>query len=162
MRGAKLRWPVFVGIFGVACAFGSFARADAPAGHFTSANGTVYDTKTKLTWQQLATTTLYQWGPANTAGTAQNYCAAVLNLNGTGWRLPTIGELSSLLDHSKTGSGQVKIDTTFFPNAAGTVFWTATGSAAGGNNAWVIDFSTGVGSLEYFAGGGTAAVRCVR
>ena len=40
------------------------SRANAPAGRYTTpASGTVYDTKTKLTWQQAVPTTTYTWGP---------------------------------------------------------------------------------------------------
>jgi Protein of unknown function (DUF1566) len=70
--------------------------ANAPAGRYTinAAAGTVFDTKTKLTWQRAVASTRYTWPDAKTT------CAALV-LNGKGWRLPTIGELSSLIDFSQ-------------------------------------------------------------
>ena len=60
--------------------------SNAPAGHYAvgtgAAAGTVYDTKSKLTWQQAAPSML-DWTDAIA------YCQA-LQLEGTGWRLPTM------------------------------------------------------------------------
>ena len=70
-------------------AFTRSADANAPAGRYTTSSGTVYDTKTKLTWQQAVAPGTYAW-----AG-AKAYCAG-LNLGGTGWRLPTIKELQTI------------------------------------------------------------------
>jgi hypothetical protein len=84
---------------------GGPAVATAPTGRFmvTSGsggnNGTVYDTKTKLTWQQTVTSTTYTWANAKT------YCAGVgSSLGGTGWRLPTVKELQSILDFTLTST----------------------------------------------------------
>jgi hypothetical protein len=59
-----------------------------------AANKTVYDNLTKLTWQREV--------PAGAvkASEAQNYCN-VLSLSGGGWRLPTVHELTSIVDWSK-------------------------------------------------------------
>ena len=78
------------------------AIADAPAGRYTytSTSVTVYDTKTKLTWQRAATAAQYAMADAKT------YCgspATATALGGSGWRLPTLKELQSLIDFSKDG-----------------------------------------------------------
>src|ERR1700690_1382575 len=73
--------------------------ATAPAGRYTyPATGTVYDTKTKLTWQQTA-----QSAPRPYAGAAaKTYCAGVgATLGGTGWRLPTVKELQTIVGESR-------------------------------------------------------------
>ena len=63
------------------------ASGNAPDNRYTVASGTVYDTKTKLTWQQVVPWTTYSWADAKT------YCAG-LSLAGTGWRLPTVKDES--------------------------------------------------------------------
>src|SRR5689334_16839225 len=79
----------------VACTMGFVAigRANAPAGRYTIANGTVYDTKTRLTWQQGAAPSTYTWTDASP------YCGA-LNLGGMGWRLPSVRELQTIVDET--------------------------------------------------------------
>jgi hypothetical protein len=132
------------------------AAADAPPGRYTfPASGTVYDTRTKLTWQQTVDTKLRKWADAKT------YCAS-LSLAGSGWRLPTRSELLSLLDRTRSSPA---IDPTAFPNAPATQFWTGTASlpqaGTGAAQAWLVDFTDG---NAWFNGVSTAVyrVRCVR
>jgi formylglycine-generating enzyme required for sulfatase activity len=63
------------------------SEANASAGHYTMTGGTVFDTKTKLTWQQTVPAARYAWADAKA------YCQTV-GLAGTGWRLPTRKELA--------------------------------------------------------------------
>jgi Protein of unknown function (DUF1566) len=136
------------------------SRADAPAGRYEIlASGTVYDTKTKLTWQQAVPQTgSYTWGGASTAGTAQSYCAT-LALNGTGWRLPTVGELLTLVDYTQPG-GQAMIDPTFFPATPPSAFWSSTPAAGSSSLAWYVYFLYGYSYVVAESGAGF--VRCVR
>jgi hypothetical protein len=71
------------------------AHADAPVGRYIVANGTVTDMKTHLVWQQRDDGMTRTWDSAGT------YCAG-LSLDGEGWRLPTIKELQTIVDYSKT------------------------------------------------------------
>jgi hypothetical protein len=126
------------------------ARADAPAGRYTIANGTVYDTKTKLTWQQAVPSSTYTWANAKT------YCSG-LSLAGTGWRLPTAKELQTIVDESRTSPS---IDTTAFPSTPSSNFWSSSPLAGSSSVAWGVYFYGGnTGGLDvsnsYF-------VRCVR
>jgi hypothetical protein len=73
----------------VTCA--ATARADAPAGRYTVAGAVVTDTKTKLVWQQKTAM------PGKRAD-AIAYCAGL----GTAWRIPTMKELMTLVDDSRT------------------------------------------------------------
>jgi hypothetical protein len=135
------------------------SRANAPAGRYTAANGTVYDAKTALTWQQAAPTSTYTWGTSATSGTAQNYCAT-LGTSGGGWRLPTMKELQTLIDYSQAGVSSAMIDTVFFPNTPAGDFWAATPVAGAPGVAWVVNFRQGnlIGdtvTTKYY-------VRCVR
>src|SRR5262245_59198244 len=68
--------------------------ADAPAARYNASmgKGTVYDTKTTLTWQQ-APTAAADWKSASSSCTMP-----APTLPGTGWRLPTMKELQTLVD----------------------------------------------------------------
>jgi hypothetical protein len=137
------------------------AEANAPPGHFIigagGLAGTVYDAKTKLTWQQTVTAAGYPWGSASTAGTAQNYCGA-LPLAGGGWRVPTVVELQSLVDYSQQGGPY--IDPTAFPNTPSAVFWTADVVVGSPTYAWFVGFNYGYVSNNVQTN--TFNVRCVR
>jgi len=129
---------------------------DGPAGHYTigagASAGTVYDTKSKLTWQQAAPVTAYPWANAKT------YCTA-LDLDGGGWRMPTEKELFSLVDRS----GQMApptIDSTAFPGTPPSYFWSSTLAASSASYAWSVDFSTG--QTYDFDMSPVGNVRCVR
>ncbi|MBN2575724.1 MAG: DUF1566 domain-containing protein [Deltaproteobacteria bacterium] len=126
------------------------ARADAPAGRYTIANGTVYDTRTKLTWQQAVPSTTYTWANAKT------YCAG-LPLPGTGWRLPTAKELQTIVDESRSAPS---IDTTAFPSTPSTWFWSSSPLAGSSLYAWYVDFFSGFTSVYDLSI--AYRVRCVR
>src|ERR1700733_1725114 len=118
---------------------GRVTTADAPAGRYTigagAAAGTVYDTKTKLTWQRTVSSTTYTWANAKSA------CRG-LSLNGAGWRLPTIAELLSIVDFSRTSAPL--IDATAFPGTPSVVFWSSTAVVdSTPTAAWPVYFNTG-------------------
>ena len=131
------------------------ASADAPAGRYTiadggNAKGTVYDKKTKLTWQQTVPSTTYDWDGAKA------YCAQVgATLAGTGWRLPTLKELMSIVDYSRYDPA---IDPTAFPSTPSDYFWSSSPLAGSSSSAWLVRFT--VGYPDYV--GNAAYVRCVR
>jgi hypothetical protein len=116
--------------------------ASAPIGRYTVANGTVYDTKTKLTWQQTSPASSFTWGSSSSPVTAQYYCAT-LGLNGGGWRLPTVGELTSPVDYSAPAG--LMIDATFLgmPAPTASFFWSTTPESGNGGMAWTVFFYNG-------------------
>jgi hypothetical protein len=126
-------------------------HASTPAGRYMVSNGTVYDTKTGLTWQQA--------GPSSTMvySAAKTYCSG-LSLAGTGWRVPTIKELLTLVDES-IASGPL-IDTTAFPGAQATWYWSSTAVISTTTTEYLVAFQNGS------ANGGPLTnailVRCVR
>jgi hypothetical protein len=142
----------------------TLADANAPGGRYVVTNGgtssgTVYDTKTKLTWQQTISSISYTWADAKT------YCAGVgSSLGGTGWRLPTLKELQSLVDYSHTTYPM--IDSTAFPGGLSAFFpspfyfWSASPLAGSSSGAWYVLFDYG------YTGGAEVSfsyyVRCVR
>jgi hypothetical protein len=109
------------------------------------AANTVVDTVTGLIWQKMT--------PSNTYSQADSatYCSG-LSLGGyvSGWRLPTVRELLSLVDYSTTGSAAMIDPVAFFGEPADT-FWSSSGL-------WDIWFNGG-----YFGrGASNHRVRCVQ
>ena len=132
----------------------------APTGHYVvtagsgTGNGTVYDTKSKLTWQQTVSSTTYTWADAKT------YCAGVgTSLGGTGWRLPTMKELQSLVDYSQATAPL--IDRTAFPSTPSGTFWSSSPVAGSPSLvAWYVYFYDG--RAGYYDVPISTNVRCVR
>jgi len=129
-------------------------RADAPAGRYTITGGTVFDTKTKLTWQQTVSSGQVTWANAKT------FCPTLgASLGGGTWRVPTLKELLTIVDRSRA-SGPF-IDQTAFPSAPGGLSWTLTTVAGISNGAWVVNFDTGVATTTASTTNQNP-VRCVR
>jgi hypothetical protein len=100
---------------------------------------TVTDNNTGLVWEQTYSTTTRTWQQA------LDYCNNnVPGLPGTGWRLPNVKELFSLVDFGISGSA--KIDLTAFPGTPASIFWSATTYPNSGpqNFAMLVDFDVGV------------------
>lgn len=133
--------------------------ADAPPGRYTVTNGgtptgTVLDTRTGLTWQQMVPPSSYTWADAGT------YCTSnTAGLPGTGWRLPSMQELQTIVDDSRL---EPAIDPNAFPSTPMAAFWASSAYAYPGipGGAWNVD------CIDGSAYGGTAStpseVRCVR
>lgn len=131
------------------------AAAAAPNGRYTKSGGTVYDTKTKLTWQGAAPSTMLNWADAKA------YCASsgvTAILGGTG-RLPTVKELLTIIDYSQ--SGAPLIDPIFGPTAIYD-YWSSSPLVGSSTNFWVVDFSFGRPTDVYGVTTAATGVRCVR
>lgn len=132
---------------------------DTPPNRYTIQNNTVYDIKTKLTWQQTLAaagtgSASYSWADAST------YCAN-LDLNGPGWRLPSVKELSTLILENGNASD---IDPTAFPNTPTDghgPFWASSVSSTDSTAHGMVLFESGylqfnnAPAAKYYA-------RCVR
>jgi hypothetical protein len=104
------------------------ASALAPPGRYTlPAEGTVYDTRTQLTWERSGSNTTFT---PNSSAAPEPYCAA-LKLAGGGWRVPTRAELMSLID--LTTPSAPWIDQTFFSVSSGRVYCSS--------SKWRVDFA---------------------
>jgi formylglycine-generating enzyme required for sulfatase activity len=134
----------------VAVVLTASAEATAPAGRYTTTGGTVFDTKTKLTWQQTAPAATYTWAAAT------HYCQS-LSLAGTGWRLPTSKELQTIVDYSQSIPS---IDPTAFPATPAEYFWSSSPLADSPANAWYVNFS--YGDTDHNPVAVANFVRCVR
>jgi uncharacterized protein DUF1566 len=123
-------------------------RAAAPSGRFAASGGVVFDTKTGLTWEQSPMTATFAWADA------PGHCASL----GAGWRVPTIKELQSIVDFTRSASP--KIDTNYFFSTLSDYYWSASIRVGSPGDAWYADFDNG----SAFTEGQTNAhlVRCVR
>jgi Protein of unknown function (DUF1566) len=139
--------------FAMACCLATLhsgrSLADAHPGRYVVKPGVVFDTKTKLTWQQEIAPSPYAWEDAKT------YCDT-LPLNGLAWRLPSVKELETLVDESRVNPA---IDRTAFPNTPAKFYWTISPVTNFSSNAWVVDFNRG-GDL-FFDVTSTQLARCV-
>lgn len=139
---------------------------------FTITASTVGDTTTGLTWQRTipatysptCTATLEDTNVGETCSwpEARAYCTGLV-LAGTGWRIPTLTELTSIVDETQEDG----IDPVAFPNTPTNGnfggYWTATAGAPtnGMPSRWVVFFGFGDASIEVHEAAGMH-VRCVR
>jgi hypothetical protein len=120
---------------------------------------TVTDTSTGLVWQCDVVEGAHpgcSFGNKCTSSEANNYCLG-LTLDGSGWRLPTLKELSSIEDRTVPSPGPT-INQTAFPNTPPFCFSTSS-PMAGSSYSWVVNF--GYGPATY-GDSTTNYVRCVR
>jgi hypothetical protein len=125
----------------------------APEALFTVENETARDERTGLVWQQKAdATVLYP-----TSEEAAAYCAG-LALGGfsSGWRLPGLKELATLIDDSRAGPA-IAVDV--FPDTQSTWYWSSTPYVPLGGYSWAISFGDGA---SYINVSGSGHARCVR
>jgi hypothetical protein len=148
---------VIIAIMAGAGAVTRSVAADPPCDQYViSKDGTVSDQRTGLVWQQ-------SLAPAMLWNDAKLFCSSAgqRKLPGCGWRLPSVNELQTIVDDS---TSQPAIDSTVFAvDAAGDVLWTST-PVRGGDNAWTINFYSGIPEGKAVTGDSpaTSLVRCVR
>jgi hypothetical protein len=138
---------LIIAALAIAAFWAERGHADVPLGRYTISNGMVVDTKTLLTWEQTFPQIMYDWEGA------KGYCASL----GSGWRLPSVKELQTLVDRTKVNPA---IDLETFPKTPSTFFWTSSPVAASPTDAWNVDFTKG-----YSGSSATTTphqVRCVR
>jgi hypothetical protein len=126
-------------------------RADTPVARYTPSadRSTVTDTQTHLTWQTLVPSTKATWPQA------YQYCLS-LNLGGmsSGWRLPSVQELLSLIEDNRWDPA---IDVTYFPNTWDDAdYWTSSPTVhreINGNfdSGWTVDFEYGATGYYFTA-----------
>ncbi|MBH2006837.1 MAG: DUF1566 domain-containing protein [Myxococcaceae bacterium] len=123
---------------------------------YTLTSGVVTDTVTGLIWQQHAPTIPYSQPGANT------YCNSLSLGDFTfGWRLPTIKELSSLVDFNVSPPG-LMMDPAAFAGEPLSWYWSSTPQAGFSGMTWFVDFS-GDAELSVVIGytNNRYSVRCV-
>jgi Protein of unknown function (DUF1566) len=127
-----------------------------PKLYTSPASGEEEDVETGLVWQQGDS------GATMAFAAAGPYCAALV-LNGHTWRVPSIKELSTLVDEDPPIAGvSPAIDTATFPGTAATTpYWSSSlfdGQPETAHDPWVINFEDGFTEYTQTA----ALVRCVR
>lgn len=129
--------------------------------YVVSADGlTVTDTSTGLVWQRDGAGSRPSCldSPNCTWAEAKTYCAG-LTLDGSGWRLPTLTELQSIVDSTVTSPPT--INQTAFPNTPDDGFWTSSPYVGLSGYAWCVYFFS-VHSYNFVVVGSDNWVRCVR
>lgn len=106
-------------------------------------DGTVTDLNTGLMWQQGDE----QNGSGPSYGRytweqALDYCAGLDLAGRTDWRLPTRGELVSLVDYSIPRPGPT-IDNNYFPGCGSSVYWSSSPRLLWRDYAWTVYFHYG-------------------
>gem|GEM_PF-2389778 len=143
---------------------GHYQKGATPSYSRDDAFGIVTDHVTGLEWQDnesiskpWLTQANYDAGDySNTSGdTATTYCSN-LNLNGGGWRLPTVKELLYIVDNGKFNPN---IDSQF-QNTISYYYWSSTSYASSPYRAWRVFF--GNGSTYGNFKNSSLYVRCVR
>jgi hypothetical protein len=95
----------------------------------------VLDRETGLVWEQAPTATIAPW--ANSLQLCNDKTVG----NRKGWRLPTVSELSSLVDPKQPSAPMLPTGHPF-RNVQSFVYWTATTSASDFELAWGVNFSS--------------------
>lgn len=150
-QGNTQTWPANTP-YNVRCVQGRAPTGPAgPGTRYTISAETVRDAKTMLTWQRTALTTTHTWPDAVA------YCQA-LDLGGlTGWRIPTLKELHSLVN---IRAANPALDGAAFPGMQPGYCWSATPYPRVTDFVWTLNLAKG----DTFAYGtlDPHPVRCVR
>lgn len=99
-------------------------------------NGTITDNITGLLWQKTD-------GGEMTYENAIAYCASLTLGGQSGWRLPTIRELYTILNHSKNNPA---FDTQYFTATGGEYWWSSDKQIDDNSKIWVVNAGGGTGA----------------
>jgi hypothetical protein len=114
---------------------------------YEAAVGVVLDRATGLRWQETVDAGSYSWDEADA------HCAAL----GTGWRVPSVKELLTIVDDSASTPA---VDEVEFPSTPSGRYWTSSTIADDASRAWSVVFGFGQPvAIDVTTPG---PVRCVR
>lgn len=119
----------------------------------SSASGLVVnDSRTNLTWQRTVNGSTYTWLDA------LSYCNALTLDSGTGWRLPTVKELQTLINVG-AGLNPPEIPSVF-PSGNAVEMWTSSPNPATPSSNYTVNMLNGAGGSQPTSK--QLQVRCVR
>lgn len=125
------------------------------ANRFIAKEGVVIDTATNQLWE---VKTAQNKKIRYTFADAKTYCENLSLSNQTGWRLPTVQELYTIIDHTRVSPS---LDTTLFGETIFKYYWTNDNSYDDfANEAFVIGFK--IGSVASGSKNNESFVRCVK
>lgn len=129
-------------------------------------DGTIEDTLTDLRWRKcskgLSGSTCSGGGfdPSNWKN-ALSYCSNLgLGPGGSLWRLPSVNELRTLVDHNFNDPALAERIGNLFPNTQNGDYWTATTYLPDSTQAYIVSFADGTVEA-YSKTGAVKEVRCV-
>jgi hypothetical protein len=123
----------------------------------------VTDAKTGLIWRRcpesMTASSLNCTGTASvfTHEAALTRASTQATATGVAWRLPSVQELSSIVDLSVRTPA---IDIVAFPDTMSSGFWSSSPYMRNALSAWEVDFFDG--AVDFTSRGGTSRVRLVR
>ena len=131
------------------------AAASAPPTRYTIGNTGISqdiaaDNQTGLTWQR-------SFQDQVTYAEADSFCQSLVLGGASDWRLPSIRELVSIVDHTRVVPA---IDEATFPGTPSLYFWSSTPYVDTPGTMWTIYF--GNGGMTGYGGSQKLHVRCVR
>lgn len=143
------------------------AQAQSRYSYSTDASE-VTDSQTGLVWRRCTEGMAWSGGTCTGTATAYTHEAALARAKTqTGWRLPNVKELASIVDRSRMNPA---IDPAVFPATSTGWYWSSSPYAADSGYAWAVGFDYGVvtsynrngivnngGTIDYYI-----AVRLVR
>lgn len=104
----------------------------------------VSDTKSGLIWRRCSEGQSWHDGRCNGNASLMTYAQALSHTRTqTGWRIPNVKELSSLVDSTRSSPS---IDTDAFPNTPGerhSYYWSSTPYQNNSMSAWFVGFGNG-------------------
>jgi hypothetical protein len=114
----------------------------APTGRFVQvlSDAAVLDKETGLVWRRSLSVSTTSWTGA------LYLCNTLTIATRKGWKLPSVQELSSLLDAVRTDPALPLVNP--FINVQNNQYWTSTSDVTDSGNAWVVGFGTGVVGIE--------------
>jgi hypothetical protein len=104
-----------------------------PPSNYVISNSIVTDAVTGLVWQRGFSSTQHTWT------SAQNYCATLTVDGQTGWRVPTMIELTSIVHYLVA---KPHIDLTAFPGTPADGFWSSSEVVGDPTRARFVNFAT--------------------
>ncbi|MEI6805481.1 MAG: DUF1566 domain-containing protein, partial [Myxococcaceae bacterium] len=134
---------------------GTYDDATNQTRRYNASNGIVTDSLTGIQWQQNASETAMNWTDALA------YCANQTTGGLSGWRVPNVIELQTLIDF--TNGIAPYVNKVVFPSMPASQFWSSTPDVGNAGNSWQVYFSSGNYGESYWNTVSTLdRVLCVR